>query len=201
MTNPPVPATPLDVEACAGLLAELANNPDFYHLHPRAVASLDNLRHFLLAALPGMGKDSERTRGVYVASRSKHGATWRRWRDDGFPIASTWIDESGEGETSDWSDLWSRCVNEARTADACVLYAPLDDGELKGALIEVGGALAAGRPVYFVGDGTARRYSWLAHPNVVQCDEIEEAFALALLHTRAIDAARAAQPEETSADA
>lgn len=122
--------------------------------------------------------------GVYVASRSRHGAMWRSYRDDGYPIVSTWINESGEDETSDWPDLWARCIDEARTAAACILYAPAEDGELKGALVEVGAALAGGRAVYFVGDATARRYSWIAHPNTVQCDSLDEALALALAPAR-----------------
>lgn len=75
---------------------------------------------------------------IYVASKT--------FRLDGFPVHSTWIDEAGQGETLDWADLWRRCVSEAATATALVVYAESTD-VLKGALVEVGAALAAGRPV------------------------------------------------------
>lgn len=120
-----------------------------------------------------------RPAGIYVASRSTHGPMWRVLRDGGHRIISTWINESGEGETADWPDLWRRCIAEASSAAALILYAPVEDGQLKGALIETGAALANGRPVYFVGDGSARRYSWLAHPAVTECPSVEIALHLA----------------------
>jgi hypothetical protein len=135
-------------------------------------------------------------RGVYIASRSMHGARWRDLRDSGFPVCATWINESEQGQTGSWPDLWWRCVDEASECAALILYAPIEDGELKGALVEVGAALASGRPVYFVGDGEARRYSWLNHPNVVECDAVEEAMALALA-----DCSRPAAPLASLADA
>lgn len=51
--------------------------------------------------------------GIYVASKTKHAHIWKRYRDLDFPIVSTWIDEAGEGETTDLSDLWIRCIREA----------------------------------------------------------------------------------------
>lgn len=109
---------------------------------------------------------------IYMASKAKHGPRWRALRDDhGVPINSSWIDEAEEGLTSDWADLWSRCVNEACEADAVILYC--EPGEvLKGALVEVGAALAVGNKVYAVG---CEGHSFLAHPQVQECVSLGEA--------------------------
>jgi hypothetical protein len=90
------------------------------------------------------------TRTVYIASKSRHGAQWKELRAGGEPIVSTWIDECEAGQTSDWDDLWSRCIREAAECDTLILYA--EPGEvLYGAMIEVGAALASGRRVIYVG--------------------------------------------------
>ena len=87
--------------------------------------------------------------GIYIASKTRHADKWRALRASGTTILSTWIDEAGTGETQDFADLWIRCVREAATCDALVFYAECGD-VLKGAFVEVGAALAAGRPVYIV---------------------------------------------------
>lgn len=118
-------------------------------------------------------KQNASSDGIYVASKCYHGPMWRHHRDNGRKIVSTWIDEYGEGETSDWPDLWSRCVNEARSAKAVILYSVIGE-ELKGALIETGAALSAGRPVFTV--GVPDKHSWINHPLVTRCETITEAF-------------------------
>lgn len=116
------------------------------------------------------------TRGIYIASKSKHGPRWREMRAAGLPITSTWIDESGEGETSDWVDLWDRCIAEASKAGAFIMYQ--EPGEVqKGALVELGAALQAGVPVWWVGPeySTAPR-----HRLVRRVETIESAIRDAL---------------------
>lgn len=114
---------------------------------------------------------------IYVASKSQHGATWRSMRDLGYPICSTWIDESEAGQTEDWSELWRRCLSESTTADALILYA--EDGEsLVGAFVEVGAALSTGKPVLYVGPENVAR-NLLRHPNVRRVGSLDEAFAAA----------------------
>lgn len=52
---------------------------------------------------------------IYVASRAsipERGAMWRHYRSRGVPIISSWIDEDGEGETSDFTLLWMRIESE-----------------------------------------------------------------------------------------
>lgn len=100
--------------------------------------------------------------GIYIASKSKHGPRWRALRAQGYPICSSWIDECEEGATSDWVDLWTRCVSEAAGADVLIVYA--EWGEiLTGALVEVGAALACGVRVFTVG---LNGQNFTRHPRV-----------------------------------
>lgn len=120
--------------------------------------------------------------GIYVASRAHHGATWKDLRAQGHAIVASWIDESGIGETADYSDLWIRCVREASTARALVLYITDTDMPLKGAFVEVGAALASGVPVFYA--GPAGIFSFDAHPLVTVCGDIAKALDLAALAIR-----------------
>lgn len=123
--------------------------------------------------------------GIYIASKTVHGPRWRALREAGVPIISTWIDESEVGATSDWPDLWSRCIGEASSCVALVAYR--EEGEtLKGGLVEVGAALASGRRVYAVGlaDQTVRH-----HPLFHVVDTLEDALRDA---TNDVECARAA---------
>jgi hypothetical protein len=113
---------------------------------------------------------------IYIASKSKHGARWRAWRDAGAPIHATWIDEYEEGATSDWGDLWERCIREASTASAFIMY--VEPGEThKGSLVELGAALLAGVPVFWVGPevGSVRRAR-----GVTVCDSVDDAMVAAM---------------------
>lgn len=114
---------------------------------------------------------------VYVASKVRHAPRWRALRAAGrVRVVSTWIDEAGPGQTEDFPDLWRRCVAEAAAADATVVYG--EPGEtLKGALVEVGAALAAGKPVYAVGD-LDDNGTWRLHPLVVRVETVDDALAL-----------------------
>lgn len=119
---------------------------------------------------------------IYIASKAKHGERWKALRAEGMPIISTWIDECGDGETSDWSDLWVRSIIEASSASALIVYN--EPGErMKGALSEIGAALAGGVPVYWVGpdsDPEGKEYTVIRHPNVSQCESLEQAIRIAL---------------------
>lgn len=115
--------------------------------------------------------------GIYVASKSRHGPTWLRLRASGVPIVSTWIDECEAGATSSWPDLWVRCIEEATNAGALILY--VEEGEvLKGAIAEVGAALAGGVKVFYA--GPPRAFTFLEHPLVVRCPDLDAAVALAV---------------------
>jgi hypothetical protein len=84
--------------------------------------------------------------GIYVASRAsipERAQMWRGFRANGIPIISSWIDEAGEGETENFTDLWDRITEEVIQADHFVLYAEPGDFPLKGALLEAGIAIGA----------------------------------------------------------
>lgn len=122
---------------------------------------------------------------VYAASRAsvpERGAMWRTLRAHGARIVSSWIDEDGEGQTADFGELWSRIEAEIRSADRLVLYAEPSDFPLKGALVEVGMAIAMGKPVYLILPDVEldpRNFrplgSWAAHPLVSRITDVEAA--------------------------
>lgn len=100
---------------------------------------------------------------IYIASKTKHAQKWVDLRNSGVNIISTWIDEAGDGQSPNLSDLCSRCISESMSCDAMVVYA--EDGDyLKGAFIEMGAALSVpNKPIYLVGSvlpyGSAFTYS------------------------------------------
>ena len=122
-----------------------------------------------------------RPAGVYVASRASvpgRAEMWRAHRADGRPIVSTWIDEAGPGQTADMGDLWARIGREVAASVGLILYAEPTDFPLKGALVEVGMALAAGKPVVVVAPSPAVGPwgSWATHPLVSFSPTITDAF-------------------------
>lgn len=112
---------------------------------------------------------------IYIASKARHAHLWRELRDAGVPIISTWIDEAGPGETSDFANLWERCIHESAECDALIVYREYGD-VLKGAFIETGSALASGKPVYAV--GFSGNDSFLNHPLVTDCSSVAHALHL-----------------------
>ena len=114
---------------------------------------------------------------IYVSSKLVHAPMWQKLRQLGHNIISTWIDEAGEGETTDYSDLARRCINEAAEADVIILYCEPNE-TLKGALIEVGAALAAGKQVRLVGDCPSISPVFRKHENWSECSTVDEALAI-----------------------
>lgn len=122
----------------------------------------------------GMVIERVESKGIYVASRVRHAEMWRKWRDNaGVPIISTWIDEAGEGETGDFSELWARITAEVLSCERVVFFASQGDPPFKGAFIEIGIALGAGIPVTVVLDQIELEPrscrpigSWINHPLV-----------------------------------
>lgn len=124
--------------------------------------------------------------GTYIASRAslpERSAAWRRLRDvDGWKITSSWIDEAGAGETADLGALWVRIEAEIARSERLVLYVEPDDFPLKGALIEVGMAIAHLIPIRVVAPGVVLEPtsfrpigSWVRHPLVKFADTMDEA--------------------------
>lgn len=131
--------------------------------------------------------------GTYIASRAslpERSAAWRRLRDvDGWKITSSWIDEAGAGETPDPGPLWTRIEAEIARSELLILYVEPDDFPLKGALIEVGMAIAHRIPIRVVAPGVVLDPasfrplgSWVRHPLVTFRDTMEEALAGATMN-------------------
>lgn len=140
----------------------------------------------ILALLPDRGGGVPS--GVYVASRAsvlERGAMWRRYRDTGAPIISTWIDEDGPNDTADLDELWVRIRREVITAERLILYVESSDFPLKGAFVEIGLALGANVPIFIVAPdvkikGRNQRPfgSWIKHPLVRFAATVDEALAV-----------------------
>jgi hypothetical protein len=96
---------------------------------------------------------------IYPASKSHHGHWWRALRACGLPISPDchWIDwsynEPGAPEPSDddWRAHWGNCISAAANADVLV-FLDLPGETAKGALVEMGAALALGRQVFLVSE-------------------------------------------------
>lgn len=123
-------------------------------------------------------------RRIYVASRTLPARCemWRRLRKEGANIVSSWIDEAGLGQTADLGELWVRIEEEIENSDCLLLYVESEDFPLKGALVEVGMALASSTPILivapdceFVAPSFRPIGSWIKHPLVSFVATIEEA--------------------------
>jgi hypothetical protein len=122
---------------------------------------------------------------IYAVSRAsvpERPAMWQKLRAEGANIISSWIDEAAPGASADISELWQRIENEVRSTTRVVMYVEASDFPLKGALVEVGMALGMGKEVWIVAPGVELEPrsmrplgSWVKHPNVHFCGDINDA--------------------------
>lgn len=114
---------------------------------------------------------------VYIASKANHRATWRSIRDllvagdEPVRINSRWIDVAdrytADPQGLDYTLLWTHCIEDVINCDVLICY--VDRGEtLKGALIEVGVALASNKRIVLLGnrEDYLNNGTWLNHPGV-----------------------------------
>ena len=98
---------------------------------------------------------------IYSASKIWHAPKWLELRDIyGFNIIATWINipcGSPENKSeakiltpAEKRTLWYACKTEPVEADFTVIYSEPGD-EHRGALVEIGAALGAGKYVYMLG--------------------------------------------------
>jgi hypothetical protein len=128
---------------------------------------------------------SQKNIAIYGASRAsipERSIMWKQMIVEGANIVCSWINESGPEETQDFSELWSRIQAEINSCGRLVLYVENGDLPLKGALVEVGMALALGKPVWIVCKDiilTKRDLkplgSWANHPLITFCADIRKA--------------------------
>ena len=123
------------------------------------------------------------SRAIYIASKTVHAPRWRALRGQGLRIVSSWIDAPPVVPDEKMPALWTRCVREASTADVTLVYREHHREVLKGALVEMGAALGAGKPVLWVGPiggftGAESDYTVAHHPGVVRFEQDELDYAL-----------------------
>lgn len=110
---------------------------------------------------------------IYTASKTKHAAKWQNLRLQ-YEVVATWIDEAGEGQTACRAELAQRCIAEVAASDFVLLYCEPDE-ILKGALIEVGAALALNKEVRCVGLPKHLGTVFVEHPLWRTFNTIDEA--------------------------
>lgn len=117
---------------------------------------------------------------IYIASKTIHAERWQALRAQGVNIISSWIDEMKVGP-KDLTAIARRCLAECRDCDGLIVYR--EEGEvLKGAFIEMGAALAAGKPVYLVGSVLPETSVFGHFPLVMRATSVE--VAVFMLQTR-----------------
>lgn len=90
----------------------------------------------------------------YTAGKTWHAPKFKRLRDDfAMPVLSRWIDL---GQDSDIvknrkGDLWEMCREDVSASDFVLLYSENFEEEQRGALVEIGMAIALNKPIYAVG--------------------------------------------------
>lgn len=89
---------------------------------------------------------------IYVASHIRFIDFWKKLRDSGVTISSTWIDHAPDRDDKEAiSKLWVNCFEEIRQSDMMMVMAEKED-KFKGVLVEIGAALVLDKPVYLVGE-------------------------------------------------
>ena len=90
---------------------------------------------------------------IYAAGKTWHAATFRQLRDVlGYNIIARWIDLDPESDfvANEKGKLWAQCLEDATTADITIVYCGNSNEEQRGALVEIGHAIAAGKFVYLL---------------------------------------------------
>jgi hypothetical protein len=89
----------------------------------------------------------------YVSSKLRHK---QLWLDSGLDIISSWIQGEQLSDPSELSDMWVRYFEELQDCSCLIMY--LEHGDKpKGALIELGAAVAHNKPIYIIWDSTPKQ--------------------------------------------
>ena len=132
----------------------------------------------------GCGTEGGSVKKVYVCSRAsvpERVEAWRQLRAQGMAITSSWLEE-GTKERADFGNLWQKVVEEIKDADALLAHFAPEDFPLRGALVEIGIALAFGKPVLvalpnveLTGPTLRPLGAWAHHPLVARYDDLRAA--------------------------
>lgn len=90
----------------------------------------------------------------YTAGKIWHAPKFQALRDDMMmPVQARWIDLDNESDfvLNRKGDLWQLCLEDVTQSDFVLLYCEDFEEEQRGALVEIGMAYGAGKPVYAVG--------------------------------------------------
>ena len=112
---------------------------------------------------------------VYFASKVKHYQKWIAFSHPQIAVSSTWMHHAYN--VRDWPEHWARIIAEIDNSDFLIAYH--EPGETpKGALIEIGLAMARGIPIYAINFGSEHTWQW--HVRVEIVSSVDEAIALEL---------------------
>lgn len=122
-------------------------------------------------------QESKKT--IYVASKTKFAPIWKKFRSEGYPIVSSWLDEADK-TNSNLTELWKKNIEESSSCGVLVYFAEIPTGITSkketvsnGGLVEVGSALSNDIPVVW----DAMEYPTICkHPNVKfvnGCEDID----------------------------
>ena len=90
----------------------------------------------------------------YTAGKIWWAPRFRQLRDElGFPVNARWIDLEPDNPIVMYRKdrLWQMCLEDVTQSDFLLLYCGDENEEQRGALVEIGMALAAGKPIYAIG--------------------------------------------------
>ena len=117
---------------------------------------------------------------VYIASKIKHAASWRTFREDwraiGIELHARWFDQVAHEDNAtsgDFSIFWLCDVEDVSSSNAVIVYGETGE-ELRGALVEAGIAIANDILVIVVGS-SASFGTWQHHPMVVRAKDMGHA--------------------------
>jgi nucleoside 2-deoxyribosyltransferase len=141
---------------------------------------------------------------IYIAGKTWHGEKFRNIEHAGYNLISTWIHFPGQLKNrEDYHPpaqllnanekliLWDSCLWECVNCDALVLYCePEDKNTLSGALVEMGAATGAGKPIYCIGtcdsiqpnSNSDKAFTYQSLWHFVPYNDIQEGMAWVIEH-------------------
>lgn len=91
---------------------------------------------------------------IYTAGKTWQAEKFRWLRDTvGFNVCARWIDLAPESEfvLNEKPKLWQMCMEDVARCDFVLLYSEEESEEQRGALVEIGAAMALNKPIYAIG--------------------------------------------------